>query len=78
MPRRGSARLCARPGKGPAGDVARASAHKLEDEARSRGIEVAHVGDAPAAPVERTAELSELLSCLFETGKEGHGPHRAP
>ena len=59
---------------GPAGDVARASAHKLEDEARSRGIEVAHVGDAPAAPVERAAELSELLSCLFETGKAGMVP----
>lgn len=59
---------------GPAGDVARASAHKLEDEARSRGVEVAHVGDAPAAPVERAAELSELLSRLFETGKEGMVP----
>ena len=59
---------------GPAGDVARASAHELENEARSRGVEVTHVGDAPAAPVERAAELSELLSCLFETGKEGMVP----
>lgn len=62
---------------GPAGDVARASAHELEDEARSRGIEVTHVGDAPAVPVERAAELSELLSCLFETGKEGMVPKGA-
>ena len=70
----GECTLVCQAGDGPAGDVARASAHELEDEARSRGIEVAHVGDAPAAPVERAAELSELLSRLFETGKEGMVP----